>query len=108
MRLKSVEYNHSHKIFIGLFEEGKQGYYLYNYVGWKNFTKKWEELGKKNYRLIDIEVYKEKGKTHYVGVWEKGKGGYYLWNVNGYYNFEKKFNELKKKGFQLTDLEIIE
>lgn len=105
MRLASVEYFKGQ--FVGLFEAGSQGYYLFNFTGWDPFVKKWQELGKKDYRLVDMEVYRSNtGKWHYVGVWLPGKDGYYLWNVKGYHNFVKKFNQLKGK-YELVDLEII-
>lgn len=105
MRLRCVEYSRGQ--FVGVFDASKKGTYLYNFIGWKAFTKKWEELGKKNYRLVDIQTYKANGKMHYVGIWHYGKDGYYLWNVKGYYNFQKKFDELKKHGLHLVDLEVI-
>jgi hypothetical protein len=41
--------------YIRVWRSGKDGYYLWNAKNWGEFTNKWNELGKKNFRLIDLE-----------------------------------------------------
>ncbi len=109
MRLKRViVYEDGGKYyFVGLYHEGTHGHYMYHLTGYSSFVKKWEELGKKNYRLVDVETYRSAdGKWQYVGIWEPGKDGYVLWRAKGFNNFMKKFNELKGK-MRLVDFEIL-
>lgn len=108
VRFKVESLNRRGKIyFFSIFSEGSGGHYLYNLVGWNNFIKKWQELGKKNYRLMDIESYLQNGRRHYIGVWHYGKDGYVLYNVKGFNNFKKKMTEFGRQGLELIDLEVV-
>lgn len=93
------------KHYTGVWESGKDGYYLWNGVSWKDFEKKWKELAKKDLRLVDIETYLDGGKRKYGGVWRSGKDGYYLWSGVSWKAFEKKWKELAKKNLRLIDIE---
>jgi hypothetical protein len=86
--------------YIGVWRGGSDGYYLWSGVEWNNFTAKWEELGKQNLRLVDIETYVAGGKRLYTGVWRSGTDGYYLWAGVDWNNFTAKWTELGKQNLR--------
>ena len=44
------------RIYLGVFREGADGYYLWGGVDWESFTSKWAENGVAGLRLIDMET----------------------------------------------------
>lgn len=109
MRLKEVvSFRQANRqVFVGLYQPGTGGHYLYSYTGWKAFTNKWAELGKKNYRLVDVETFRVGNSYQYIGVWAPGKDDYALLNVTGFQAFSKQFAVMKKKGLRLIDIDVI-
>ncbi|MEM7062683.1 MAG: hypothetical protein AAF572_05920 [Cyanobacteria bacterium P01_B01_bin.77] len=94
--------------YTGVWRSGSDAYYLWVNASWKSFRKKWEELAKKNLRLVDLKI-KEEGKNRrYFGVWRHGKGGHYLWVNASWKSFRDKWQELAKKNLRLVDLEVTE
>jgi hypothetical protein len=85
---------------------GSDAHYLWVGVDWTNFKTKWEELSKKNLRLVDLEVYQEDGATKYAGVWRAGSDAHYLWAGVDWEGFTGKWYELAQKGVRLVSLEM--
>jgi hypothetical protein len=71
-------------------------------------VQKWQELGRYNLRLIDIETYVAGGVRRYAGVWRGGAGGHYLWAGVSWNDFVNKWKELGPKGLRLIDIERYE
>ena len=97
--------NNGVRYYTGVWRSGSYGNYIYKLRGWNAFIAKWKEMGKKNYRLVDVERFKEGSSEIYVGVWRSGKENYYLWKVQSWAQFSKKKEELLRKGYTLVDLE---
>lgn len=95
----------SQDLYTGVWEEGTDDYFLWSGVEWSNFEAKWDELAKKNLRLVDIETYMDGSKRKYTGVWREGKDGHYLWAGVEWAAFETKWEELSKKNLRLIDIE---
>ncbi|MEI6947588.1 M23 family metallopeptidase [Paraflavisolibacter sp. H34] len=91
--------------YIGVWRGGSDGYYLWSGVDWNSFVAKWNELGRLNLRLMDIETYVEGGRRLYSGVWRGGSDGYYLWAGVTWSNFVAKWNELGRQNMRLIDIE---
>jgi Bacterial tandem repeat domain 1 len=89
-------------LYAGLFHEGNQAHYLWFSNGWDAFVKKWDEMSKANFRLIDFEVVGDE----YIGVYQPGTDAHYLWNAESWDAFVKKWQELSKSGLRLTDFEV--
>ncbi|HEX3527994.1 MAG TPA: hypothetical protein VH988_13100 [Thermoanaerobaculia bacterium] len=95
-------------LFTGIWESGSDGYYLWGGASWADFTKKWEELGKQNLRLIRVKTYLDGGQRKYTGVWRSGADGYFLWAGVSWADFTKKWDELAKQNLRLIDIETYE
>jgi CubicO group peptidase (beta-lactamase class C family) len=72
------------------------------------YNKKWTAYKAKNYRPIDIEMYKNNGKWYYAGIWEENKERL-TWKSNRNLTgkvYGEQFQERKKAGFRLIDIEV--
>ena len=92
--------------YIGVFNIGSGGYYLWKADSWRDFVDKWKQQSKKNLRLIDLERIAEDKKFKYVGVYVAGKGGYALYREkpDNFFNNWEKVSENNKR---LIDLELV-
>lgn len=93
------------KLYTGVWRAGTSGTYLWSGVNWADFNKKWNELGGKNFRLVDIETYTAGGQRLFSGVWESGSDGYALTPLGlDWAAFNKFWNE-NSKSLRLIDIE---
>jgi CubicO group peptidase (beta-lactamase class C family) len=72
------------------------------------YNKKWAEYKAKNYRPIDIEMYKNNGKWYYAGIWVENKERL-SWKSNRNLTgkvYGEQFLVRKKAGFRLIDVEV--
>ena len=71
------------------------------------FNKRWEDLRKKGYRLIDQEAYRIGNKNRYAGIWVENKEKL-KWGSSRNLSskaFSKKFKEYDEKGYRIVDIE---
>lgn len=92
--------------YSGVWRGGNDAHYLWVNASWSGFKKKWEELAKKNLRLIDLEISGSGSDQRFNGVWRSGKGGHYLWVNASWSSFKKKWEDLAKKNLRLVDIEV--
>ena len=91
--------------YAGVFQSGTGAHALWVGDERKGFEKKWGELSKKGFRLIDLETYKVGKVRRFSGVFRAGSGGHALWLGDTRQGFLKKWEELSKKGLRLINLE---
>lgn len=103
--LLTVVSTNAQELYSGVWRKGNGSTYLWSGVSWADFNKKWDELGKKNMRLIDIETYESGGKRYFSGVWEGGKDGYALTPAGLDWAAFNKFWTDYSKNLRLIDIE---
>jgi CubicO group peptidase (beta-lactamase class C family) len=72
------------------------------------YNKKWTAYKAKNYRPIDIEMYKNNGKWYYAGIWEENREGL-DWKSNRNLDgktYGEQFKQRRKAGYRLIDVEV--
>lgn len=98
----------SEPIFAGVWSQkepnGVGG--LFYDMSWDGLVSKWNELGKKNQYLSDVEVYRQDGKWRYTGLWRIGPGNGDLYSAS-WTDFVKLWNKLKEDK-DLIDVEVIQ
>jgi len=93
---------HAQEAFAGIWRAGNDGHYLWVGDNWDGFKSKWEELGKQNLRLVDVETWGEGAQRKYAGVWRAGSDAHYLWVGVDWNSFNAKWEELAKQNLRLT------
>lgn len=96
-----------HTTYVGVWQEGKGDYALYQLNSWEDFVDKWQELNKEKVRLSDIETVTIGDDIKYVGTWVAGEGGYGLFLFNKWGDLVAKWKELDAKGLRLLDVEMV-
>ena len=69
----------------------------------KQYQAEFNRLGKKGFRLTQVNGYNVKGRVYYTAIWEKKKGAPSVarHGLNGR-QFQAEFNKWTKKGYRLT------
>lgn len=94
------------KLYTGVWKQSNEGYYLWGGVNWKDFNDKWEELGKKKLRLINIKTYQSGNQRLFTGVWLAGTDAYALTPAGlDWAAFNKFWSENSSKGLRLINVE---
>lgn len=93
--------------YTGVWRAGSGAHYLWANVDWNSFKSKWEDLSKKNLRLVDMNIHVHGNSVRYTGVWHAGTGGHYLWVNASWNSFRAKWQELAGKGLRLTVLKVV-
>ena len=93
--------------YCGIWKSGTGGYYLYK-LSWSSFTKKWADLRKSGYRLIDVGTSVEDGVIQYTGAWRAEQGSNALYRYDTYAGIHNKWAELDAKGYRMIDLEAVQ
>ena len=92
----------------GVFRAGSDGHYLWSVTGWDAFTKKWDELGKSGFRLVDVETFPVGTSRQFIGVFRQGSGAYALESVTGYDRFVQACERYNSGGLRLVDIHVEE
>lgn len=94
--------------YIGFWRPGVGDSKIRQFDSWEEFTEKWEEYGKQDLRLQDLEVAKTDSDIKYTGTWVKGKGKYALLAYDNFKDFAEAWKEkLADKALQLIDVEVV-
>lgn len=94
--------------YIGFWKSGTGSNKVLKFDSREEFTEQWEELGKKNMRLQDLEVLKGAEGVKYIGTWVSGKGKYALIAHDSFTEFAEEWKEmLKDKALRLIDVEVV-
>ncbi|HLC24101.1 MAG TPA: thrombospondin type 3 repeat-containing protein [Nitrosopumilaceae archaeon] len=91
--------------YLGVFEAGNDGYYLWVGVDWDHFLEKGTELAKNGFRLVDVERYAYGGKAYYDGVWRSGLGANLIEAGKNWDGFVEVWDEHSKNNLRLIDIE---
>ena len=93
--------------YCGIWKSGTGGYRLYK-MGWSSFRKKWADLRKSGYRLIDVGTSVEGGVIQYTGAWRAERGSSALYRYDTFVGINNKWGELDAKGYRMIDLESVQ
>lgn len=95
--------------YIGSWRPGTGASKVLKFDSWEEFTEEWENLGKKDMRLRDLEVLKSGDEIKYIGTWVGGKGKYALLAHDSFADFSAAWTEMweEDKAKQLIDVEVV-
>lgn len=94
------------KLYTGIWKQSNEGYYLWGGVNWKDFNDKWDELAKKNLRLVNIKTYGSGSQRLFTGVWLAGNDAYALTPAGlDWIAFNKFWADNSKHGLRLINVE---
>jgi hypothetical protein len=95
--------------YIGAWRPGKGTSKVLRFNSWEEFTEQWEDLGKKDMRLQDLEVLKTGDAVKYMGTWVPGKGKYALLAYDNFADFAAEWKQMweEDKSKQLIDVEVV-
>ncbi|RMH87936.1 MAG: hypothetical protein D6681_14860, partial [Calditrichaeota bacterium] len=93
--------------YLGIWHPGAQGNSrLEADLTWDEFLYRWGELARKDFRLIDAEVYSTAGGIRYAGVWQADTRKFRLWKTASIDTLLNKQEEYYPLGLRLHDLEV--
>lgn len=95
--------------YIAFWKPGSGKSKILKFNGWEEFTENWAELGKKDWRLQDLEVVKTGDRIKFIGTWTPGTGAHALLAYEGFGNFSEAWLEtVSDKNKQLLNVEVVE
>jgi Bacterial tandem repeat domain 1 len=104
-QLLHIAPSNAQELFTGIWRQSADQTQLVNGLDWNRFLAKWDELGKNNLRLYDLETYMSGGKRFYSGLWRSGVEGHFLLNGITWDMLNAKCAELAQKNLRLADVE---
>jgi hypothetical protein len=95
------------RLWGGIFRSGPDTSLILTAVDGDAFLKRWEKLNNdEEMRLIDLEVYSDKGKLKFAGAFRNGTEESSLWVGQDRDPFRTKWQQLVNSGVRLVDLEV--
>jgi hypothetical protein len=95
------------RLWGGIFRTGPDTSLILTGVDGDAFLKRWEKLNNnEEMRLIDLEVYTDKGKLKFAGAFRNGSEESTLWVGMDRDPFKVKWQQLVNSGVRLIDLEV--
>ena len=97
----------SSALFAGLWEPdtGVQGLWV---SAWPSFVDRWKAWDAEGLRLVDIDVFDERGERRYAGVWRAGTAPQGLWVNEGWDDFFAHWQTWNKQQLRLIALNVFE
>ncbi len=95
------------RLWGGIFRSGPDSSLIVTGLEGDPFLKRWEKLNNdEEMRLIDLEVYQDKGKLRFAGAFRNGTEDSSLWVGQDRDPFKVKWQQLVNSGLRLIDLEV--
>lgn len=95
------------RIWGGVFRSGPDTSLIVAGLEGDAFLKRWEKLNNdEEMRLVDLEVYQDKGKLRFAGAFRNGTEDSSLWVGQDRDPFKIKWQQLVNGGLRLVDLEV--
>ncbi|HEX3129265.1 MAG TPA: hypothetical protein VH394_18165, partial [Thermoanaerobaculia bacterium] len=95
------------RLWGGIFRSGPDSSLIITGMEGDPFLKRWEKLNNdEEMRLIDLEVYQDKGKLKFAGAFRNGSEDSSLWVGQDRDPFKVKWQQLVNSGLRLVDLEV--
>lgn len=95
------------RLWGGIFRSGPDTSLIVTAMDGDAFLKRWEKLNNdEEMRLIDLEVYSDKGKLKFAGAFRNGTEESSLWVGQDRDPFRIKWQQLVNSGLRLVDLEV--
>ncbi len=91
--------------YVGVWVAGTDGYGLHQFESFDALADKAEELDDKNYRLVDVEVFRLYDRTFYIGVWRAGSGPSVLREYDDWEDVKAVSKEMEALGLRPLDIE---
>jgi Bacterial tandem repeat domain 1 len=95
------------RLWGGIFRSGPDTSLIIPAMAGDAFLKRWEKLNNdEEMRLVDLEVYQDKGKLLFAGAFRNGSEDSSLWVGQDRDPFKVKWQQLVNSGVRLVDLEV--
>jgi hypothetical protein len=95
------------RLWGGIFRSGPDSSLIITGMDGDAFLKRWSKLNNdEEMRLIDLEVYQDKGKLKWAGAFRNGTEESSLWVGQDRDPFKVKWQQLVNSGVRLVDLEV--
>ena len=95
------------RLWGGIFRSGPDTSLILTGMEGDPFLKRWEKLNNdEEMRLVDLEVYQDKGKLRFAGAFRNGTEDSSLWVGQDRDPFKVKWQQLVNSGVRLIDLEV--
>jgi hypothetical protein len=95
------------RLWGGIFRSGPDNSLLLTGMDGDAFLKRWTKLNNdEEMRLVDLEVYTDKGKLMFAGAFRNGSEESSLWVGQDRDPFKVKWQQLVNSGVRLVDLEV--
>jgi hypothetical protein len=95
------------RLWGGIFRSGPDSSLIVTGMEGTAFLKRWEKLNNdEEMRLVDLEVYTDKGKLTFAGAFRNGTEESSLWVGQDRDPFRIKWQQLVNSGVRLVDLEV--
>lgn len=95
------------RLWGGVFRSGPDSSLIITAMDGDAFLKRWEKLNNdEDMRLVDLEVYQDKGKLKFAGAFRNGNEDSSLWVGQDRDPFKIKWQQLVNSGLRLVDLEV--
>jgi hypothetical protein len=95
------------RVWGGIFRSGPDSSLIIPALDGDKFLERWTKLNNdEDMRLVDLEVYQDKGKRLFAGAFRNGNEESSLWVGQDREAFRSKWQQLVNQGVRLVDLEV--